>query len=125
MAKKETKSAAAPTSTGDAGIKGTPESAAKAREARDSAAKNDVFTHVGDPNKKVAPQATVIINAVKAGTKGGKGITREKLIEALSQKGPDGNQILTTRQPVGRIVSYYQKLIQESGAVTITKGQAA
>lgn len=118
MAKKETK-AGAPTSTGDAGIKGTPEGAAAARAARDSAAKNDVFTYVAEPSKKVAPQAAVIINAVKAGTKNGKGITREKLIESLTG-------VLVTRQPVGRIISYYQKLISsETGAVTVTKGVAA
>jgi hypothetical protein len=63
-------------------------------------------------DKKVAPQAQVIVNAVETAGKGG--ITREDLVKAL-----DGN--LTTRQPIGRIVSYYQKPLIEAGLITVDK----
>jgi hypothetical protein len=66
-----------------------------------------------EPVKKIAPQARVIINAIEAAGQGG--ITRADLVANL--KG-----VLQTRQPEGRILSYYQKLITETEKlVTLTK----
>lgn len=62
---------------------------------------------------KLAPQAMVIVNTIEAA--GPKGISRKELCEKLPAAG------LVTRQPVGRIVSYYQKPILEAGCVTLTK----
>lgn len=66
-----------------------------------------------EPTKKLAPQAMVIINTIRAA--GPTGITRSQLNTNL--KG-----VLVTRQPESRIVTYYQKTIQESGAVRLDKG---
>lgn len=81
---------------------------------------NDVFHRTlgadgkpAAPSKKLPPQAQTIVNAVEAAGK--KGIGRKDLNAALEG-------VLQTRQPVGRIVTYYQKLLQEVGAVTITSG---
>lgn len=62
---------------------------------------------------KLAPQAKVIINLIEAA--GANGISRKELCEKLPAAG------LVTRQPVGRIVSYYQKEIIQKGCVTLTK----
>jgi len=61
--------------------------------------------------KKLAPQAQTISNAVEAAKKGG--VLREDLIKGLTG-------VLVTRQPVGRILSYYQKELQEKGFVRIS-----
>jgi hypothetical protein len=112
MAEKTTKAPA--TSAGNKAPNTSKQDAMKvARDARDSAAKNDRFVHVGkvaEGTKTLAPQAQTIVNAIQAAGKGG--ITRSDLVKSL-----DG--VLTTRQPVGRIVSYYQKLITETGHVEI------
>lgn len=88
-------------------------------------AAKDVFTRILDgdskptvPTSKLAPQAMVIVNAIEAAGS----VTREDLNIALGDgvTGP-----LKTRQPVGRIVSYYQKALIASGTVTITKASAA
>ena len=60
------------------------------------------------PTTKLAPQAMVILNGIEAA--GEKGIRRKDLISNITG-------ILVTRQPVGRIVSYYQKELVASGAV--------
>lgn len=86
-------------------------------EQRAERVKNDRFTRnfkdgkPVPPNGKLPPQATVIINTIEAAGKGG--ITRGDLIKNLTG-------VLVTRQPVGRIVSYYQKEIQNCGAVTVS-----
>jgi hypothetical protein len=78
---------------------------------------NSTFTRVYDPSgkpvpptSKLAPQAQCILNGVEAAGK--DGITRENLVKALTG-------VLVTRQPVGRIISYYQKTLVASGAVTM------
>ena len=91
--------------------------AAAAEKARKAA--TDVFRRTlgGDkkpvqlePGKRIAPQAQCILNAIEAGDTG-KGITRADLEKALTG-------VLVTRQPVGRIVSYYQKDLQSAGLIT-------
>lgn len=59
--------------------------------------------------EKLAPQARVIVNML-ADHK--NGLTREDLAKALEGK-------LQTRQPIGRIVTYYQKTLVERGYITI------
>lgn len=114
MAEKTTK---APKTT--AQITGQSDNLAKARAARDAAAQTDKFVYAGqvkEGTKKLAPQAQVIVNAIQAAGKGG--ITRSQLVENL-------NGILTTRQPIGRIVSYYQKALVETGYVAMTASAPA
>ncbi len=65
--------------------------------------------------EKLAPQARVIVNVLSEHK---AGITREDLSKALDGK-------LTTRQPIGRIVTYYQKLLVERGYITIDSVQLA
>jgi hypothetical protein len=108
-APKETKAASAPANSAAE----APKTEAKAPKAP----KNDLFVRVMnggkgvEPTKKLPPQAQVIVNAIEAA--GDSGIRREELVKNLTG-------VLQTRQPVGRIVSYYQKLIVEVGAVTVS-----
>lgn len=82
---------------------------------------NDVFKRVFAggkavaPTGKVPPQAMVIINTLEAAGK--DGLSRTELNKNLTG-------VLVTKQPVGRIVTYYQKLLVECGAVTRTAGAA-
>lgn len=68
-------------------------------------------------NVKIAPQCKVIVNCVASF--GAEGVTREKLVAALVPAG------LQTRQPAGRIFSYYQKSLVEGGYITITAASPA
>jgi hypothetical protein len=64
--------------------------------------------------KRLPPQLSTIIKLIKEA--GSEGITRDALIEKLS----DGNK-LNTRQPVDRVLSYYHTRMEELDAVTISK----
>ena len=90
------------------------ERAAAMRAARDAAQAKDKFVFVKDPEKKFAPQAMAIIEILK--NAGKKGLSRKELIEAM-----DG--VVATRQPLGRILSYYQKAICESECVELIAGE--
>ena len=74
--------------------------------------KPDLFTFVKQVGKdeKLAPQARVIVNTIETI----KTADREALVKALDGK-------LQTRQPIGRILSYYQKSLVEAGYLTITE----
>jgi len=61
--------------------------------------------------QKVAPQLQAIANTLEA--VGEAGCTRKELVEKLSVPG-----VLTTKQPVGRILSYYQKDLVNFGLAT-------
>lgn len=61
--------------------------------------------------QKLAPQLQAIANTLEA--VGEQGCTRKELVELLSKPG-----VLTTRQPVGRILSYYQKDLVNFGLAT-------
>jgi GTPase Era involved in 16S rRNA processing len=83
------------------------------KEAKAAARDGDVFKFVKDPEKKQAPQAQIILNAVKAAGK--KGITRGNLLKIMEKE-------VTTRQPIARILSYYQgPLVKEHEAIVIEK----
>lgn len=87
------------------------EAAAKATEAKVSKAEAQVFKATGnEPSKKLAPQAQGILNILKQAGK--DGLTRVQLVEAM-------NGVITTKQPESRILSYYQKLLVDSGAVIV------
>lgn len=91
---------------------------AAARAARDTASQDDKFHYLGkvvEGSKKLAPQAQVIVNAIQAAGKAG--ISRKDLIANL-----DG--VLTTKQPIGRIVSYYQKSLVDTGHVELRNASA-
>lgn len=72
----------------------------------------DVFTFVKQVGKdeKLAPQARVIVNTLETA---GAPQEREALCKLLEGK-------VTTRQPIGRILTYYQKLLSDRGYLTIT-----
>jgi hypothetical protein len=92
----------------------------EAAKARAAAAQKDIFKRIlvdgkgVAPVKKLAPQAMTIINTIEAA--GEAGISRTDLVAALPAAG------LVTRQPVGRILAYYQKDVVAQGAVEIVKG---
>ena len=70
----------------------------------------------GTPAKN-APQEQIICNLLEAS--GPKGLSRKDLCDKLPAAG------LVTKQPVGRIVSYYQKPLVTKGCITITKAAPA
>lgn len=120
MGKKTIKPAAAPATPPPASNDPTtPAVAAPAVGAmaaeRARVAQGDRFTFVADLAKG-APQAKGIVNILKAA--GPKGMTRTELTAAM--KG-----VITTRQPEGRILSYYQKDLMAAGAITIIQATAA
>lgn len=113
MAKKDTTPtdiAATPPTTPDVG-------AAKAagkpgRPAGQSTKDGDVFkSNLPQPQVKMAPQALAIAKLVEAADT--KGITRKELVSQMEG-------VVVTRQPQGRILSYYQKALTEAGFFTIT-----
>lgn len=112
---KQTKTQSAPAPAGTAPANGTTAPKGPPVERGN----DDLFKAVmkdgkfADPATKLAPQAMVIVNCVRS--YGDKGVTRKALNEALVPAG------LVTRQPAGRIVTYYQKTLEASGALTITR----
>lgn len=88
---------------------------ATAKAAAERTAENDVFTVGEGPSegaKKLAPQAQQIVNLVEAAGK--KGVTRKALVESM-----DG--VVTTKQSLGRILSYYQKPLIDGGYLALEK----
>lgn len=65
--------------------------------------------------KKLPPQATCIVQVIEKA--GAKGLLRAELVNNL--KG-----VLTTKQPEGRILSYYQKDLVDAGYVTLVEEAA-
>lgn len=113
MAKKDTTPTpvtATPPSTPDTGVQ---KAAGKpGRPAGQSTKDGDVFkANVPQPDTKMAPQALQIAKIVEAA--GTKGISRKELVAQM-----DG--VVVTRQPQGRILSYYQKALTEAGFFTIS-----
>lgn len=86
--------------------------AEKAPKAARGNADKFVFQKDLAEGQKFAPQALLIVKHVKAHNT----ITRHQLCEELS-KDPE----FKTKQPVGRIVSYYQKDLVNAGLFTIEK----
>lgn len=72
-------------------------------------AQQDVFHFVKDSEKPLAPQAGKIVEVVKGSP---EGIGRAALLEALKP-------VLITRQPVERILAYYQSTLVEGGLIRI------
>ena len=85
-----------------------------AKAAKVARGNTDKFVFQKDlaEGQKFAPQALLIVKHVKAHNT----ITRDQLCEELS-KDPE----FKTKQPVGRIVSYYQKDLVNAGLFTIEK----
>lgn len=69
-----------------------------------------------DPRKKLAPQAMTIVNTLAALPNATA--TREALEKACTG-------VLMTKQPVGRIITYYQKNLVDHGYIALTKAPAA
>jgi hypothetical protein len=91
---------------------------AEAKKAAREAKKNqDRFVFLTDKvkGKKLAPQAQGIVGILQ--TAGAEGLTREQLVNAM-------RGVITTRQPEGRILSYYQKTLVEAGFVKIEDAAA-
>lgn len=129
MAKKTKSAPAVESPAGGAPAAPATDPMAKARAARAAgggAQDGDIFTVVPEAKRtdeqkkvKLAPQAQVIGNAITAA--GAKGISRKDLNAAM---GDGVSGALKTKQPVGRIVTYYQKTLQDAGICTITKASA-
>lgn len=119
MAEKATKTPKGKTKKAETEVTSTKqEAAAKARAAREARASNDVFKFVkqpGEGDKKLPKQAQGIVNILEAASEEGRdGMSRTDLCEAMTQ-------VIETRQPIGRILTYYQKPLVEGGYVEIVK----
>ena len=104
------------------GEEGTTEQAAPAaketKEAKAERNSNVSYKFEKDigEGQKFAPQAVLIVAAIKAaGT-----VTRKDLCKTLSEN-PD----FKTRQPIERIVSYYQKDLVNAGILSMPKAATA
>lgn len=96
--------------------KSGPEALQAAREARERGAKNDVFTYSGqiaEGAKALAPQAQAIVNIIQSHK--AKGIRREDLVKEMEG-------VVTTKQPLTRILSYYQSALITSGYISMKEG---
>ena len=133
MAKKETKNAAsaAPANPAAPAAKPTPAAPAVKKPFGKEPNGNDVFIRVmngkegaplthknakGETVPCTTPQVKVIANLLEASPN--NRLTRKELVAQLPAAG------LVTRQPVGRIVSYYQKPMVDDGIITIEKAPA-
>lgn len=99
---------------GTKGTKGT-DALAKAREARERVAANDIFRPGPGPKegaKKLAPQAQQIVAIVESHKKAG--VTREALVKEMEG-------VVQTKQPLSRILGYYQKALIETGYLALTE----
>lgn len=65
---------------------------------------------------KVAPQAKVFLQVLKDKVGLKVAIERQDLIKAVEASGK-----MTTRQDVGRVISFYQPRLQEDGIIKIEK----
>lgn len=104
MAAKNAKPAEAP-----AGAEG-----GEAQAKKEKPATKIQFSFVKDPDEKakLAPQARVIIATLKEL----KTANRDHLVKVLTEQGQ-----LKTRQPVERIVTYYQKSLETQGFLKMEK----
>lgn len=114
----KTKAAASPENAAKAEKKAA-EAAAKTPAVKapkeKKAAKITVIRFLRDPSEKekVGGQAGLILQKVK--DCGEAGINRRALINGLDEK------TLATRQPVERVVSFYQKKLMDMGIISVTK----
>lgn len=103
--------------SGEAKVELTEEqkAAAKAEKAAAKERNSNVnYVYQKDPaeGQKFAPQCRIILDTIKeAGT-----INRKELCKVLA-----ANEKFTTKQPVERIVSYYQKDLTNAGLVSLEK----
>lgn len=68
---------------------------------------------------KLAPQCKVVLDVLKAKAGGlKKPLERQDLIKAITDSGK-----LTTRQDVGRVISFYQPRLIEDGIIDVVKVQ--
>ena len=90
---------------------GKPADATKT-EKKERAPVNKTYEFVKDPGEadKLAPQAKIIVEEIK---KAGK-VDRAGLVKALQ-----ANTNFKTRQPVERIVTYYQKDLEKAGLIKV------
>lgn len=113
MAKKETKQVAtAPEAahTGTAPAHDAAGDKAAKRAAKEATAANDRFVFVKAPEKG-APQMKAIVTILEAA--GTAGLTRAELVKKMEG-------VVTTRQPLGRILSYYVPEMKEHGYISMT-----
>lgn len=109
---KATKTPAATAEQPQTGGVALPSKGGVTKAQRELAASKDVFVYKADLTKG-APQAKGIVNILKAA---GKPMTRADLVAKM-------NGVITTRQPLGRILSYYQKDLVAAGAITMSKAE--
>lgn len=88
------------------------------RKAPRQAFRVDHFVFVQKNEGKLAAQAAIILSHIEAA--GEKGISKNDLVDALSK-----DEKFVTRQPVERVLTYYQRPLIEAGLVVSTKTEQA
>jgi hypothetical protein len=90
------------------------EAAAKPEKVKKEPAAPKKFTFVKEPTEgqKFAPQAKLILKHIQA--VGADGITRKDLVTSLA-----GDAEFKTKQPIERIIGYYQPDLLNAGVVTL------
>ncbi len=117
MAKKETtKAPAAAAASANADARAKLPDATETKAAAPKTIDTFFFKKAVAEGEKLAPQARVIVNVLS--TSGEKGMSRDDLVSALKGK-------LVTRQPEGRILTYYQKTLVERGYLVIETSPVA
>lgn len=103
------------TETGEAAgpaepVTGATPSDAPPRKAPRQAFRVDHFVFVQDPEGKLAIQAQIILNHIKAA--GPAGISKKALVDVLTK-----DEKFVTRQPVERVLTYYQRPLIDANLV--------
>lgn len=83
------------------------------RKAPRQAFRVDHFVYVQEPTGKLAAQAQIILNHIRAA--GPNGIGKKALVEALAK-----DPTFVTRQPVERVLTYYQRPLIDANLVVST-----
>lgn len=112
------KSAAPAATEGNATEGGAPAAAEKKPATPRNS--NIKYTFVKDPaeGQKFAPQAVLIIKHVQSA--GADGISKSDLVKALA-----ADEAFKTRQPIERIIGYYQKDLVNAGVLAQGTSAAA
>jgi hypothetical protein len=87
------------------------------------------FKRLPEGEEKLTPQALTILKVLQDRFDEDEVVSRDRLVDVLAEKkdpdsdtpSSDGNNILGARQPVERVLAFYQKRLVEDGYVELIK----
>ena len=86
----------------------------KAAKPKTKSVKTYVYANDPEEGSKIAPQLQIIIGHIKAAGK--SGISYDNLVKAV-----EADEKFQTRQPVGRVITYYTPTLVDKKIVEVTK----